>query len=310
MWEFELDSCGKSSWSGGVLLASGMERMERAGSGYIAACTGFGVISLRSSQGGNVRELCSLRGVKSLCDVTLWMLWAEKGKGFFPRKAYMVLCDHGPAGRGWLEAREEVGAPGPLRSTISGSTQQELMERSRGRFLSRQGPGESPGGTAEALVVVPVSSVLPWGSSIWSHFLSSPQILLRLPPCSSSPSHQPGTVAFSLGWLWLLQGAQQELPRRHRNRFPFPAGICCSSWELWFYWSLLPGRMSHHLARTSGCPGSWGHRVLPVAVLVPNRADEQPDSLGKVLACLDPRWRGNSRPLEQLRLPAGCKFTS
>lgn len=36
--EFELDLCGKSSWSGGVLLASGMEKMERAGSGYTAAC--------------------------------------------------------------------------------------------------------------------------------------------------------------------------------------------------------------------------------------------------------------------------------
>lgn len=83
MWEFELDLCGKSSWSGGVLLAPGMERMERAGSGYIAACTGFGVVSFRSSQVGNERELCSFRGVKSLRDVTLWMLRAEKGKVFF-----------------------------------------------------------------------------------------------------------------------------------------------------------------------------------------------------------------------------------
>lgn len=88
MWEFELDLCGKSSWSRGVLLASGMERVERAGSGYIAACTGLGVISLRSSQVGNGRELCSFRGVKSLCDVTLWMLWAKKGKGFFSKKSF------------------------------------------------------------------------------------------------------------------------------------------------------------------------------------------------------------------------------
>lgn len=92
MWEFELDLCGKSSWSGGVLLASGMERMERAGSGYIAACTGLGVISLRSSQVGNRRELCSFRGVKSLCDVTLWMLWAEKGKGFFFQEELLWCC--------------------------------------------------------------------------------------------------------------------------------------------------------------------------------------------------------------------------
>lgn len=115
----ELDFCGKSSWSGGVLLASGMERMERAGSGYTAACTGFGVLSLRSSQVGSRRELCSLRGVKSLCDVTLWMLWAEKGKHFFPIKAYMVLYDHGAAGGGWLEAREEMGAPGECHSVAS-----------------------------------------------------------------------------------------------------------------------------------------------------------------------------------------------
>lgn len=83
MWEFELDLCGKSSWSGGVLLAPGMERMERAGSGYIAACTGFGVVPLRSSQVGNGRELCSFRGVKSL-----WMLRAEKGKVFFSKKSF------------------------------------------------------------------------------------------------------------------------------------------------------------------------------------------------------------------------------
>lgn len=92
MWEFGLDLCGKSSWSGGVLLASGMERMERAGSGYTAACTGFGVISLRSSQVGSGRELCSLRGVKSPCDVTLWMLWAEKGKGFFFQGKFILCC--------------------------------------------------------------------------------------------------------------------------------------------------------------------------------------------------------------------------
>lgn len=90
--------------------------MERAGSGYIAACTGFGVISLRSSQVGSRRELCSLRGVKSLCDVTLWMLWGEKGGCFFPRKAFIVLCDHGTAGRGCLGAREEMGAPGECQS--------------------------------------------------------------------------------------------------------------------------------------------------------------------------------------------------
>lgn len=36
----------------------------------------------------------------------------ERKGVFFPRKAFTVLCDHGPAGRGWLEAKEVLGAPG------------------------------------------------------------------------------------------------------------------------------------------------------------------------------------------------------
>lgn len=51
--------------------------------------------------------MCSLRGVKSLCDVTLWMLWAEKGKVFYPRKACVVLL-----GRRWvLQVRVPVLSP-------------------------------------------------------------------------------------------------------------------------------------------------------------------------------------------------------
>lgn len=157
-----------------------------------------------------------------------------------------------------------------------------------------------------------MSSVLPWASSIWSHFPSSPRILLPLPPCRSTPSHRPATAAFSLGWLLLFQLARQKLPKRPRNCFPFPvaAGIRCSSWEPRLCWSLLLGRGAPHLPRIQGCMGSWRHTVLPAAVLVLDGADGQPDSLGKGLACLDPRWRGNSSPLALLGLPAECKFTS
>lgn len=31
----------------------------------------------------------------------------------------MVLCDHSTAGRGWLEAREEMGAPGECHSVAA-----------------------------------------------------------------------------------------------------------------------------------------------------------------------------------------------
>lgn len=44
--------------------------------------------------------------------------------------------------------------------------------------------------------------------------------------------------------------------------------------------------------------------------MVPNGEDDQTGSLGKAVACLDPRWRGNRGLAEQLGLPAKCKFTS
>lgn len=116
--EFGLDAYGKSSWSKGMLLVSGVERMERAGWGYAAACLVFGVTSFRSSQAGSGRELC--RGVKSLHDVTataccsmrrswMWVFWTEKEKlgWFFVQEEPIWCCyDHCSAGEGWLETRE------------------------------------------------------------------------------------------------------------------------------------------------------------------------------------------------------------
>lgn len=43
----------------------------------------------------------------------------ERKGFFFLRKAYMVLCDHGTAGRGCLEAREEMDVPGECHSVAT-----------------------------------------------------------------------------------------------------------------------------------------------------------------------------------------------
>ena len=121
LWEFGLETYGKSSWSGGVLLVSGWKGWKGRARVMLQLTQYLGSFhseAAKTEAGGNytvskrcekptgcdpVPVVCGCGNLGCRCSRQ------RKERLFSPRRAYMVLYDHHSSGEGWLETREDMG---------------------------------------------------------------------------------------------------------------------------------------------------------------------------------------------------------